>query len=88
MVKSLVEVVLTHNLGFHPIGLLREAYVSHINTMYAVDGGEDLSMLKIGEVTNLLSAWTFMEGCDFTGAAHQEDPDSAGEDEEAELLGR
>ncbi len=30
MVNSFVEVVGTHNFGFHPTGLFRESYVSHI----------------------------------------------------------
>ena len=84
MVKSLVEVAFTHNFGFHPTGLLREAYVSHINAKYASDGGEDLSILKIDEVTNWLNAWTFMEGCGFTGEEDEEDPDETDEDDETE----
>lgn len=75
MVNSLVEVVFTHNFGFHPTGLLREAYVSHINAKYAADRGDDLSVLKINEVTNWLSAWMFMEGCGFTGEEEEEELD-------------
>ncbi len=73
MVTSFVEVVFTHNLGFHPTGLLRDAYVSHINAKYAGESGEDLSMLKIDEVTDWLKAWSFMEGCGLTDQATYDD---------------
>ncbi|MGC1362920.1 MAG: hypothetical protein WA419_19525 [Silvibacterium sp.] len=79
MVNSFVEVVGTHNFGFHPTGLFRESYVSHINAQYASDGDEDLSMLKIEEVTNWLKAWTFMEGCGLAGTDEDEDSDDDGE---------
>ncbi len=42
MVNSFLEVVGTHNFGFHPTGLFRESYVSHINAQYANDQGLNL----------------------------------------------
>ncbi|WP_316199167.1 hypothetical protein [Bradyrhizobium sp. SZCCHNS2002] len=71
IVVSPVEVAITHNFGFRPTGLLREAYVSRLNSSYAREaaGGyaEDLSILKINEINNWLRAWMFMEGCGFAG---------------------
>jgi hypothetical protein len=34
MVSSFIEVVFTHNMAFHPTGLLREAYVSVLDATY------------------------------------------------------
>lgn len=64
------EVVFTHNFGFRPTGIMREAYVSYLNELYAREamgqgGGEDLSTLKINEICNWLGAWRFMESCGF-----------------------
>jgi hypothetical protein len=73
MVVSLQEVVLTHNFGFRPTGMFREAYVDHLNAIYAREarGGfrEDVSILKVNEISNWMRAWQFMEMCGFTGAA-------------------
>jgi hypothetical protein len=73
MVTSMLEVVFTHNLGFHPTGMMREAYISHLNTIYARNEsqgyGEDVSTLKVNEITNWLRAWQFMEGCGFVAEA-------------------
>lgn len=69
MVGSLQEVVFTHNFGFRPTGVLREAYVSYLNQLYAgaADGDdEDVSLTKILEVQNWMRAWIFMEMCGFT----------------------
>jgi hypothetical protein len=77
MVTTLIEVVFTHHLGFHPTGLLREAYVSVLNASYRSENSEDMSPLKIKEITNWLRAWTFMEGCGFTS---MEDDDADDED--------
>jgi hypothetical protein len=73
MVTSLLEVVYTHNLAFRPTGMMREAYTSHINSIYArkasgCDDGEDVSKLKVNEIMNWLGAWTFMEACGFADA--------------------
>jgi hypothetical protein len=68
MVNSFIEVVFTHNLAFHPTGLLREAYVSVLNATYQSEYAEDMSPLKIKEVENWFRAWTFMERCGFTSA--------------------
>jgi hypothetical protein len=74
MTTSLLEVVFTHNLGFHPTGMMREAYTSHLNTIYARnekgDYVEDVSTLKANEITNWMRAWLFMEGCGFVSEAH------------------
>ena len=71
MVTSSIEVVYTHNFGFRPTGILREAYSNYLNMVYAdKDAGlfdEDVSMLKINEVFNWLNAWEFMERCGFPG---------------------
>jgi hypothetical protein len=68
MVVSPGEVVFTHNLGFRPTGIMREAYTSHINSIYASNATgkseEDVSILKINEITNWLRAWIFMESFD------------------------
>ena len=81
MVNSFIEVVSTHNFGFHPTGLFRESYVSYINAQYANDNGADLSMLKIEEISNWLKAWMFMEGC---GLAGNDQEDGAEHEDEAE----
>jgi hypothetical protein len=82
IVVSSFEVAITHNFGFRPTGLLREAYVSHLNSKYAreVASGypEDLSILKINEINNWLRAWMFMEGCGFAaGSSDQGDESEA-----------
>lgn len=68
VVNSMEEVVNTHNFAFRPTGILREAYVSHLNNIYAqneqeTDYVDDVSMLKVNEITNWIRAWMFMEGC-------------------------
>lgn len=72
MVTSFYEVVGTHNFAFRPTGLLREAYVAHLSSIYSQneaspDSREDVSILKINEITNWMRAWVFMEGCGFSG---------------------
>ncbi|MBR1335330.1 hypothetical protein JQ579_21880 [Bradyrhizobium ottawaense] len=78
MVVSLLEVVTTHNFAFRPTGMLREAYVSQLNALYAREArsgsAEDISILKINEITNWLRAWQFMEMCGFT---NPNDPDES-----------
>lgn len=69
MVTSMQEVVMTHNFAFHPTGILREAYVSYLNDVYRLNAAgrsdEDVSRLKVNEITNWLGAWQFMEACGF-----------------------
>jgi len=64
------EVVFTHNFAYRPTGIMREAYVGYLNTLYSREAdGEysvgDLSILKINEIHNWLGAWMFMERCGF-----------------------
>jgi len=64
------EVVFTHNFAFRPTGIMREAYVSCLDKLYASEAmgqgsGEDRSTLKINEIHNWLGAWMFMERCGF-----------------------
>ncbi len=78
------EVVFTHNFAFRPTGMMREAYVGHINDLYAQEAagqgwGEDISMLKVNEVNNWLRAWMFMENCGFK-AGEALDDDAADDD--------
>ena len=79
MVRSPREVVFTHNFGFHPTGILREAYTSYLNERYALEalsGYEvDLSTLKVNEITSWLGAWQFMEMCGFQPDEFDEDDD-------------
>jgi len=70
VVNSMEEVVITHNFAFRPTGLLREAYVCHLDNIYALneqdaDFEEDVSILKVNEITNWFGAWTFMEAFGF-----------------------
>jgi len=69
MVLSSLEVVFTHNFGFHPTGMMREAYTGYLNAIYAHNesGGfvENVSTLKTNEITNWMRAWLFMEGSGF-----------------------
>jgi len=65
---------------------MRDAYVSHLTTIYARnDSGddyvEDVSVLKLIEVSNWLRAWQFMEMCGFTslGTGTAEEFDVAAE---------
>ena len=86
MVTSPVEVAVTHNFGFRPVGMFREAYSSFLNNLYAreADGtgdGEDLSMLKVNELTNWMRAWMFMEGCGFAAGELLDEEDDDFEDD-------
>lgn len=70
MVTSVTEVVISHNFAFRPTGMLREAYVSFLNDIYARNARgtgyeEDVSKLKVNEISNWMRAWTFMEMCGF-----------------------
>jgi hypothetical protein len=70
MVTSGIEVAFTHNFGFRPTGIFREAYTGYLNAIYAAeaDGKDvpDVSVLKVNEITNWFQAWDFMEMCGFT----------------------
>ena len=68
MVTSSIEVVFTHNFGFRPTGVMRDAYVSFLTSIYDYKekGGDyDVSTLKLLEISNWLRAWEFMEMCGF-----------------------
>jgi hypothetical protein len=84
MVVTPIEVVFTHNFGFRPTGILREAYSSYLNTIYAdAEAGlndQDVSTLKVNELFSWLNAWEFMERCGFADADHNGGSDN--EDEE------
>lgn len=80
MVNSMIEVVFTHNVAFHPTGLLREAYVSMLAATYQSEHAEDMSPLMIKEVTNWFRAWNFMERCGFTSAEDDSEDDEGLED--------
>jgi hypothetical protein len=82
MVTSMIEVVFTHNVAFHPTGLLREAYLNVLTRAYQNDCAEDMSPLKIKEVNNWFRAWNFMERCGFTSA----EDDIEDDDEFEELV--
>lgn len=70
MTTSFIETVSTHNFAFRPTGLLREAYVSHLNNIYlnnleSTEYQEDVSILKVNEINNWFRAWEFMSACGF-----------------------
>jgi hypothetical protein len=87
MVVSSQEVVFTHNFGFRPTGMLREAYVSYLNLIYARqakgNNDEDVSTLKVNELSNWLRAWQFMEMCGFAAGNDHDDEDEPAADSEA-----
>lgn len=72
MITSIVEVVACHKHAFRPTGMLREAYVSFLDEIYArnltAEYGEDVEYLKASEIYNWSRAWTFMEMCGFDRA--------------------
>lgn len=70
IVTSPIEVAFSHNFAFRPTGMLREAYVSYLNGIYARNAAgtgyeEDVSKLKVEEIYNWMRAWRFMEMCGF-----------------------
>lgn len=69
MVISSIEVVYTHNFGFRPTGVMRDAYVSYLASIYDEyeERREDVFALKLLEISNWLRAWKFMEMCGFAG---------------------
>lgn len=87
IVTSMIEVVFTHNFGFRPVGMFREAYSSFLNNLYAREAngtgdGDDVSLLKVNEITNWMRAWMFMEGCGFVSGEPPEDEDEFEDDDE------
>lgn len=81
VVTSMQEVVITHNFQFRPTGMMREAYISYLNKLYAAEdagnaSGKDLSVLKINEINSWFHAWTFMEGCGFSAGEALENDDA------------
>jgi hypothetical protein len=85
MVTSSIEVVFTHNFGFRPTGVMRDAYVSYLTLIYDHNekgGDQDVSTLKLLEISNWLRAWEFMEMCGFAGT-DDNDADEWGDDGEA-----
>jgi len=84
MRNSMLETVCTHNLGFRPIGILREAYVANINSLfsYEAEGGKycDNSVLKVNDTFNWINAWTFMGNCGFNADEDIEDDEVDDED--------
>jgi hypothetical protein len=84
MVTSSIEVVFTHNFGFRPTGILREAFSSYLNMIYADAEAdlwdEDVSPLKINELFNWFRAWEFMERCGFGDPENDEAPDEPEEE--------
>lgn len=87
MVTSPIEVATSHNFGFRPVGMFREAYSSFLNNLYAREAGgtgdgEDVSMLKINEITNWMRAWRFMEGCGFAAGEFLDEEDDDFEDDD------
>jgi hypothetical protein len=70
VVTSAREMAISHNFAFRPTGMMREAYVSYLNAIYARNASgvgyqEDVSKLKINEISSWLRAWMFMEMCGF-----------------------
>lgn len=62
--------------------LMREVYVSYLNAIYMRNASEmgfreDVSKLKINEISNWLRAWMFMEICGFQAG---EIPETEGDD--------
>ncbi|TBX78051.1 hypothetical protein E0I74_15135 [Rhizobium laguerreae] len=86
IVETSAEVVFTHNFGFRPTGMLREAYTSYLNERFEIEAaggwGDDLSMLKINNVNNWLQAWEFMRMCGFARSETEADlrEDDGGEE--------
>ena len=64
-----VEVVFSHNFGFRPTGMLREAYTAYLEELYTREAAgmvvEDMSPVQIDVLTDWLRAWRFMEACGF-----------------------
>ncbi|MBB4087085.1 hypothetical protein [Sphingomonas carotinifaciens] len=81
------EVVYTHNIGFRPTGLFREAYVGYLDELYRqISNGADLDAptLRIEAISSWFRAWEFMESCGYVGDEDDDDrvTDWTGEHEE------
>ncbi|WP_244515122.1 MULTISPECIES: hypothetical protein [unclassified Ensifer] len=85
IVETSSEVVYTHNFGFRPTGMLREAYTSYLNERFAIEAaggwGDDLSVLKINNVNNWLQAWEFMRMCGFAQSGTEADAPEDSDDQ-------
>jgi hypothetical protein len=76
MVTSSMEVVFIHNFGFRLTGVMRESYVSYLTLIYEHSekgGSQDVSALKLEEISNWQRAWEFMEMCGFAGTDDDDD---------------
>lgn len=76
IVSTPSEVVYTHNIGFRPTGLFREAYVAYLDELYGViAAGADLDapMLHIEAISSWFRAWEFMEECGWVDNASDRD---------------
>jgi len=76
MVSSSIEVVYTHNFGFRPTGVMRDAYASYLTSIYDNNekgGDEDVFALKLLEISNWLRAWEFMDMCGFASPEDEMD---------------
>ena len=88
------EVVYTHNIGFRPTGLFREAYVSYIDELYRqIAQGADLDAptLRIETISSRFRAWEFMEACGYSGDHddnnNNDDDDDDDDDETVDSTG-
>lgn len=72
------EVVYTHNIGFRPTGLFREAYVAYLDELYReIAAGADLDAptLRINAISSWFRAWEFMEECGWIDNESDRDDD-------------
>jgi hypothetical protein len=84
MVTSTIEVAIQHLFGFRPTGIMREAYSSHLRTLYAANAAGqdfDLELLQGNEIFSWFRAWLFMEQCGFIGGAVRDEADDDVEDD-------
>jgi hypothetical protein len=78
------EVVYTHNIGFRPSGLFREAYVAYLDELYReIAAGADLDAptLRIQAISSWFRAWEFMEECGWV-----DNESERGDDDDAESV--
>ena len=81
------EVVYTHNIGFRPTGLFREAYVAYLeelNQKIAAGADVDAPMLRIEAISSWFRAWQFMEECGWVD--NEFDRDNDDDDNDAEPI--
>ncbi len=77
------EVVYTHNIGFRPTGLFREAYVAYLDELYRViaDGADlDAPTLRVDAISSWFRAWEFMEECGWIDGPDENEADDADHD--------